>query len=81
MATFMQGPVSFLNGKCGKLGILDTIRGYSRRAEEFSHYLAMALGGLRNPYSLGGSQASTCRHAGAPAAATPFAPDLVAAPR
>ena len=45
---------SVLDGKCGKMGILDKIRVHSRRGEEFSDYLAMALGGLRNPYSLGG---------------------------
>ena len=45
---------SVLDGKCGKMGVLDKIRVYSRRGEEFSDYLAMALGGLRNPYSLGG---------------------------
>lgn len=43
-----------LDGKCGKMSILDKIRVHSRRGEEFSDYLAMALGGLRNPYSLGG---------------------------
>ena len=43
-----------LDGERGKMGILDKIRVHSRRGEELSDYLAMALGGLRNPYSLGG---------------------------
>jgi hypothetical protein len=42
-----------LDGKCREMGILDKIRVNSGRTEEFSDYLAMAVGGLRSPRSLG----------------------------
>jgi hypothetical protein len=42
-----------LDGKCGKVRILHQIRVNARRREKFAKNLAMAFGGLRNPYPLG----------------------------